>query len=245
MREKDKKFKLSFDTKELVLFIGGISVICLLFYIYGINVGMNRTLEEMSRDTALQAAAVHGKAKPSPPVQESVEAEPEPDGEVSRGESAPGDEGESDKVGLTFYQTLPDNKGKEGGRPDAGKRQAEPAAEEQRAETIEEKKPTIKAAIKEIEKSPPVPSKREETGGGGYYVQVGSFKDWGKAMALKKRLTETGHLVRVSQTSQGAQGTLFRVRVGRFDGKKEADEAARKIGLKEHLNAFTIREKVR
>lgn len=229
---RGKRFRFSFDEKELALLIGGVSVICLLFYLFGLNVGMRKGGELIER-VALKQEYKGEEERPAAQQQEKIVAE-EP-ASVQKGAA---EEKEGKNVGLTFYETLP-NKGEEApGQTRPVEKVEQQKGERKKAPEVE-RKSTAKAAV-EVKKRPSTLERAAVKSGKVYTVQVGSFRDWSKAMALKRKLLKAGYRAYATQTGDSAKGTWFKVRVGNFKNKSEADKTARKLGLKENLPAFAV-----
>jgi cell division septation protein DedD len=53
-------------------------------------------------------------------------------------------------------------------------------------------------------------------------------------------LLEAGYRAYTAQIGSGAKGTWFKVRVGNFKERSEAEKTARRLGLKEKLPAFAV-----
>ncbi len=246
---KEKRFQFGFDGRELVLFIAGISVICLLFFIFGITVGKGRAVREAGRVPLLQkpladeerreprqeAAEVKELLRPAAEEGESVEG--------SRAAQKPKKEEDAEAVGLTFYDTLPNKEEAKADKASAPDK-PEAASTQERSRKVTgsvEKKETATMVRAEVKEPAPVTVESRVTGEGLYAVQISSFRDWGNAMALKKRLIVAGYRAFVTQSESNGGGARFRVRVGDLRGRKKAEELARKIGLQENLPAFVVR----
>jgi DedD protein len=74
-----------------------------------------------------------------------------------------------------------------------------------------------------------------------YTVQVGAFKSRGEADALKAELQKKGYGARSLRVSSKGT-TLFKVMVGEFAQKKEAEVVALKLKKTEELKAFVTRK---
>jgi cell division protein FtsN len=245
---KSKRFRLNFDGKELALFVGGIAVICLLLFLYGLNVGRNRALQE-ARTRIVHQAPLPLTQRVEPAGGERMETstrlEERKEGAVK--ESAEEKEAEAGKTDLnvselTFYQTLPDKEAPPQNRPltkgpKTGKVKAEPVGVKEIPKREAAPPP---AADVQAERETKPSAVAKGPAGAVYSVQVSSFRDWARAMALKKKLVGSGYVAYVVQSKSGAGGSWFRVRVGSFRVKKEAEEVARKLGKEERLPAFAV-----
>jgi cell division septation protein DedD len=244
-KDKQKRIIQSFSPREFVLFIGGIAVICFLFYLFGYNMGKNRALDEFERTASLQTETAREK-EATPPGSEERSVVTVKDASEVKPEAKPDSvqEKEREGEGLTFYQTLSDpEKGEAGGGPalKSGGSNAE-AAKTARTEPkkgAEKKEAPARMKKAAVEKHTPAAAPSTPGIDARYSVQVSSYKSWPKAMDLKKRLLDSGYKVFVTQT-KSANGTWFRVRVGIHKSKESAEQSARRIGLKENLPGFVV-----
>ena len=77
-----------------------------------------------------------------------------------------------------------------------------------------------------------------------YCVQVGASKDPQKAQALMKELRKKGYpSPRVLKADIPGQGIWYRIRVGSFRRKTQAEELAWKIHQRERLDPRVMLEK--
>ncbi|MBW3621838.1 MAG: SPOR domain-containing protein [Armatimonadetes bacterium] len=76
--------------------------------------------------------------------------------------------------------------------------------------------------IAEAEAPPPAPSRK-------YRVQAGAFQEEENARRMADRLASSGYQPAVT-TSKDSSGTTYRVQVGPFPGRNEAEEAVRDLG---------------
>ncbi|MEW6570185.1 MAG: SPOR domain-containing protein [Nitrospirota bacterium] len=71
-----------------------------------------------------------------------------------------------------------------------------------------------------------------------YTVQVAAFKDFAEAEALKEKLQEKGYKAYVSQVATRKQETIYKVRIGEFAARKDADMLSAKLKKSEGLKSF-------
>lgn len=94
--------------------------------------------------------------------------------------------------------------------------------------------------VREVAKPPKeaLPRKPKESAEtkAAFSVQTGAFKSAEEADALKKRLEAKGFEVYI--LSRGQESPLYKVRVGRYEGRKEAEETALRLRESEGINAF-------
>src|SRR5262245_27481207 len=95
-----------------------------------------------------------------------------------------------------------------------------------------EKPPVAAAATKTVDAGEPK--------GGGFVVQVASLKSRGEADAIAKRLSSKGFPSFV--TTPGSSGPkVFRVRVGKYADRQEAETVARKLEKEEQFKPWITR----
>jgi len=75
-----------------------------------------------------------------------------------------------------------------------------------------------------------------------YSVQLGIFKKEANASALVKHFTKLNYKVFAYKTIGKNKKVLYRVLIGRFDNKKEADAMAKTISSKENTKVLIFRE---
>lgn len=86
-----------------------------------------------------------------------------------------------------------------------------------------------------------LPGPKKTTVSTGYYVQVASFKVRGQALELKKRLSAAGHPAQMVETKVKGLGTRFRVRVGAYSTKAQADQAMETFRTQYNLAGLVIK----
>jgi cell division protein FtsN len=95
-----------------------------------------------------------------------------------------------------------------------------------------EKPPVVAPASKTVDASEPK--------GAGFVVQVASLKSRGEADAIAKRLSSKGFPSFV--TTPGSSGPkVFRVRVGKYADRREAETVARKLEKEEQFKPWITR----
>ena len=85
-----------------------------------------------------------------------------------------------------------------------------------------------KAAAAPAKAAPDTTSKAAPSGSGGYVVQLAAFSDDKGANALANRLKKTGHPA-FTEPVTTSRGTLWRVRVGPYATRDEANTARDKL----------------
>jgi cell division protein FtsN len=205
-----------------------------LTFALGVLVG-----RQWSRPVAMTASAEAGARKTIPPGKRgglsSADVEPVPSVDQK----------------LTFYQTLTAPLGR--GSVDASQRSADktrPAAEPAtpRAEPVASPPPPSRSTGHDetlLEKPVPAEAKAgadaarpTAEASGPWSVQAGAFKTRAQADGLEKQLRQAGFDAYVTQTS-GEDGQIrFRVRVGTFKNKAEAQRMADRMRAERSVAAF-------
>ncbi|MBI5526925.1 MAG: SPOR domain-containing protein [Deltaproteobacteria bacterium] len=116
------------------------------------------------------------------------------------------------------------------GKPDKTEKAAKEPPE--KAEAGQAPKPAAKEKEKEPEKAasgPPVKEPKEPSEGSGaaasgeHTIQIAALPDRNQAVALAAQMEKKGYKTHISTTQVAGKGTMYRVRIGRFKTKEEAD----------------------
>ena len=106
-------------------------------------------------------------------------------------------------------------------------------------ETREESQEKPQVAKVEEPKVRPAPEEKLPTG--RYTVNVGSFREMARADRLRKELEEKGYKAFVAKAAIPQKGTWYRVSVGRFPSRVEAEAFSQALKEKDGLRSF-VRE---
>jgi cell division septation protein DedD len=90
------------------------------------------------------------------------------------------------------------------------------------------------------EPTPPAPGPTTATPGDGYAVQVAAVNGRTDADAIARRFSSKGYTAYVEQPPHGT-GTVFRVRIGTFRTKREAETIAAKLQKEEQIKPWVTR----
>jgi cell division septation protein DedD len=145
---------------------------------------------------------------------------------------------------LTFYQTLTAPLGR--GSADASQRppaKAHPAPEPARAETPPPPYPYTSRGETFVEKpaapeAEAAPARAQADPAGLWSVQVAAFKTPGQAATLHKQLREAGFDAYIVPAAASDGQTNYRVRVGTFESKAEAQRMIERVRGERSLAAF-------
>ena len=139
---------------------------------------------------------------------------------------------------LTFYQTLTAPLGR--GSADASQRaeaKLQPVPEPTRAEPSPPPYPYTSRGETLVEK-PAVPEAEAAPAAGLWSVQVAAFKTQGQAASLHKQLREAGFDAYIAPAAASDGQTNYRVRVGTFKSKAEAQRMVDRVRGERSLAAF-------
>ena len=81
----------------------------------------------------------------------------------------------------------------------------------------------------------------DETPSGSYTVQAGAFRDEANALSLRRRLSGLYRDVYIDQVDRSGL-PLFRVRVGKFSGIRQARNMARRLHRTQDVDTFVTRQ---
>jgi cell division septation protein DedD len=110
--------------------------------------------------------------------------------------------------------------------------------------------PAAKAGLEEARTPPPAPKEpvarvadaapREPAAAEGYALQVAALRERAEAEAIAKRLSSKGYAAYVLSPSGGTP-SVFRVRVGTFKTRREAEAVAAKLEKEEQFKPWITR----
>ena len=114
-------------------------------------------------------------------------------------------------------------------------------------ETLRTTPPTTAAPAPELP-PPPVPPAREavaskvasEPAGDGYAIQVAALGKREEAEVIVQRLTDKGYAAYLMAPAAGAPA-VFRVRVGKFKDRREADSVSSRLQKEEQFKPWIVR----
>ena len=88
--------------------------------------------------------------------------------------------------------------------------------------------------------SPAAPSVRGEPAGAGYAIQLAALRQREEADVIARRLAGKGYAAYVLTPEAGAPA-VFRVRVGKFKDRREAESVAARLKQEEQFNPWIVR----
>jgi DedD protein len=217
---EDGFHEIQLTGKQLVFVFMATTVVVVVVFLLGVLVGRSVGTERAEADLSAESAPP-GEALPPPdmpPPPASPGAQPSP---------ATGEE-------LSYAQRLQGDDPTERLKPGAGSPSPETTADP----------PTI-AETEPAEPPPPpastgVPAPRAEAGS-GWVVQVAALRDRNAANAVIRKLTAKGYRAFLVDPVAGAPSPSYRVRVGPFPDRREAEQVSRRLEREEQFKPFITR----
>lgn len=224
--QDDAFHEIQLNGKQLVFLFMAATVVSVVIFLCGVLVGRNVRAERASTDSSTSAAVDLPTPGPAPAASSDV---PTP----------------------TYTQLDKPNPKLQSPKP------SEPPAREPevRAESSPPAKPAKAPAVAVTETERPAPpappaEKSEpravgtttagEPAGQGFAVQIAAVNAKGEADAMAKRLASKGYSAYVLAPASGTP-SVFRVRVGKFGTKREAETVAAKLQKEEQLKPWVTR----
>jgi cell division protein FtsN len=99
---------------------------------------------------------------------------------------------------------------------------------------------TVPAAAKNVAAKPATPA-ASEPAGDGFVVQVASVRERSEADAILKHLQGKGYSAFVLAPGPGSPVSTFRVRVGKFKARSEAEKMAQRLEKEEQYKPWVTR----
>jgi cell division septation protein DedD len=235
MRDLDKireSYEFNMEGAQLKLLILGAAAICLLVFVLGFLVGRRFPPEPAPREYASRAAAPGSLS----------------DREAGGKGSAPG-------IDFEFYEKL-SGKSSDGknSRPEPepeairkefsppGEPVTQPDVEAEPAQVVSPTRPAMDAenAVVAVPPEPPAPSTSQtpKVFTSLYTVQVSAFEEPSGAEKLADQLKQKGYASYTQVKTIPGKGTWYRVRVGRYEGRAEAESTAKILEEREGASPF-------
>jgi cell division protein FtsN len=209
--------EIQLNGKQLVFLFITVTVVSVVIFLCGVLVGRNVRPERASAAADSSVAPVPdspapGQAAPSAP----------PAAADSRAAAAGGD--------LTYTRRL--------------------EAEKAPVEILKPEQPSPRPPAPPAATAPPAQAATSaqqgaastaEPAGEGYAVQIAALRDGTEAEAIVKRLIGKGYRAYVLQPAAGGAAAVYRVRVGKYKSRREADDIAARLEKEEQFRPWVIR----
>ena len=224
--------EIQLDGKQLVFLFMAVTVVSVVIFLLGVLVGRNVRGESLAADP-LAAPARTAEAAGAPPPPPAV--------------SNPGTPSATANEPLSYPQRLGS-----GVQPRESLSSAPP-----RTEATPAPSPAPAAAARSTPANPPTPTAAvtppptpasapaaalaaSEPKGAGYAIQLAALGKRDEADAIARRLTGKGYAAYVMAPEAGAPA-MFRVRVGKFKERREAEGVAAKLEREEQFKPWIVR----
>ncbi len=228
--------EIQLNGKQLVFLFMAATVVSVVIFLCGVLVGRGVRVERGGVE--LSAATSVAETTPQQPA---MAATPPPAGSDPTAAAQPPAAGNED---LSYFDRLEKSK-----PPKEDLKPAEPAPEPKAAAREPAAKP--KEAPKAKEKEPPAPKPAPapaaeaaqpaaEPSGAGYAVQIAALNVRSEAEAIAKRLNSKGYAAYVLSPATGTP-SVYRVRVGKFTTRREAESVAAKLQKEEQFKPWVTR----
>jgi DedD protein len=267
---EDGFHEIQLNGKQLVFLFMAATVVSVVIFLCGVLVGRGVRTERTAAQVAALSEAPNPEILPSAPAStpQAIQAGADP---RSAAPPAPVDDlSYSNRVEKSSGVSEADIRPDSAKAADAAKASDEPRTAEKAPASIAkaEKPDTIEKTGKVeksvgAEKAPPVPKPMPEpvaaapkepaaasaplpsptpaaAAGDGYAVQVAAVNARGDADAIAKRFSSKGYTAYVEVPPNGT-GTVFRVRIGTFKTKREAETIAAKLQKEEQIKPWVTR----
>jgi cell division protein FtsN len=232
--------EIQLSGKQLVFLFMATTVVSVVIFLCGVLVGRGVHMERPA-EAAAQAAAAPTTAPPSTSAPGSVPppaSDPQPVAQATpppaaSQASAPPSEPPPPPAGdeLTYRKRL----------------EGEGAPTEEKLKPGDGAKPTDAAkatARATTPKASPPPDAAPTTGvarPGTWIVQLAALRDRAAATSIVQRLSGRGYPAYIVNPSAGAPTPVYRVQVGRYEDRHEAEQVARRLEKEEKFNTWISR----
>lgn len=248
-----KNFEIKLNSVQSILLIISIFAIGILSFALGFTLGKNSSPDIVAmKDTSQESVPLEKKledaAQPPPAVSENQVASTEKTiQKETHGTIQSSDKTKTPDAGeMTFFKTLPETKSsplsertktqtidksqkKEEVRKESASQKVIPAPQKQAQTQGKTQEALAKPQAMPLQSSPPLQA--------FYTVQAGSFKTMDDASKLKSKLEGKGYQSYIT-TYDTPDAKWFRVRIGQFKTKEQAESAAKKLKTEENLATF-------
>jgi cell division septation protein DedD len=217
--------EIQLNGKQLVFLFMAATVVSVVIFLCGVLVGRGVRAERVAQSADTTTAAIEPTPQVAPPAATPAGSDPTT---VTTPPPTVDD--------LSYFNRL-----EKTSQPaeELKSTAAKPPASGQiaRADVAVKETPKPAPAAKEApqEAAPPAPAVSD-----GYVIQVAAMPEHGVADAMAKRLSAKGYTAFV-MTADGAKPTMYRVRIGRFKTKREAETIATRLQKEEQFKPWITR----
>ncbi len=224
---EDGFHEIQLTGKQLVFLFMATTVVAVVIFLCGVLVGRGVRAERASTDAAVATEAATGNAESVPPAAPATQStEPSP---------ATGED-------LSYAKRLQGDEPKEQLKPNAEPPVADSTPEPPTPDEAAPEKPqeaALRAGAATIPSQGSQGATRET--GNAWVVQVAALRDRAAAVAIIQRLSRKGFQAFIVEPTRGAPAPGFRVRVGPFQDRRQAEQVARRLEREEQFKPFITR----
>lgn len=223
--------EIQLDGKQLVFLFMAVTVVSVVIFLLGVLVGRNVRGEALAADP-LAAPARTAEAAGAPPPPPAVSNPGTPSATANEPLSYPQRLGSGAQPRESLSSAPPRTEATPAPSPPAATARSTPA-----------NPPTPTAAVTPAATPPAAPAAvpaASEPKGAGYAIQLAALGKRDEADAIARRLTGKGYAAYVMAPEAGAPA-MFRVRVGKFKERREAEGVAAKLEREEQFKPWIVR----
>jgi septal ring-binding cell division protein DamX len=224
--------EIQLNGKQLVFLFMAATVVSVVIFLCGVLVGRGVRAE---RGLVADAASAASSAETAPPAPAATAAPaPTPAGSdpTKAAPPPPADD-------LTYFNRLE--------KPSPASEKLKAAPEKAVPPVVKSAPPAPAPAPAPAQKTVPAPAEMHaesqataEPSGSGFAVQIAALNVRSEADAIAKRLSSKGYAAYVLSPASGTP-TVFRVRVGKFPTRREAETVASKLQKEEQFKPWVTR----
>lgn len=228
--------EIQLNGKQLVFLFMAVTVVSVVIFLFGVLVGRGvRGETTMAATEEAVGDLASGEALPPPPAAAPGQSsEPVTSGEVLTYAERLGE-------GVPASRDL-----KKDPEPSAPKA-AEPEPPAPKAAEAKPAPPPVEASKTKPAENPPTPAvpaaaaaTNAEPAGPGFAIQVAALRERSEAEAIARRLVGKGYNAYVL-APVGSSPSVYRVRVGKFKERREADNVASRLQKEEQFKPWIVR----
>jgi DedD protein len=231
--------EIQLNGKQLVFLFMAATVVSVVIFLCGVLVGRGVRVE---RGAVAENTSVNSVAETTPPTPPPAAAAPAPAAGTDPRTAAPPPPVDD----LSYFNRLEKEKTPQEALKPAAAPPAPPTLKPE--PRVERQPPPAKAPketneskeAKEPARSAAVDAAAAEPAGAGYAVQIAALNVRDEAEAIAKRLSSKGYAAYVLSPGSGSP-SIYRVRIGKFPSRREAESVAAKLKKEEQLNPWVTR----
>ena len=220
--QDDGFHEIQLNGKQLVFLFMAATVVSVVIFLCGVLVGRGVRTER----AGVADLSVANNVAETTPQQPAVAPAPMPAGSDPTAAAQPPAAGNED---LSYFDRL------EKSKPPKDELKADPPKQAPASKPAPEPKAIARAAV---QPAPAAPS--SEPAGQGFAVQIAALNVKSEADAIAKRLSSKGYAAYVLSPASGTP-SVYRVRVGKFNTRREAESVAARLQKEEQFKPWVTR----